>query len=546
MFALGIHRPQTDEERRLIIGEEMHSRIRCFDHIAADDAGLVEIGTTSFGNRVEINREVWEADRIILTGEIIYHLIAGYSGGRKSLVPGVAGFRTTTFNHRMIFDPDCRAGKLDGNPAHEDLLEACRMADPDFIVNVVLSPEGKLIRVVAGHYDLAHREGCRTVDRMLRVEIEAPYDLIVASAGGFPLDIDLRQAHKGLENACQALRPGGAILFYAECPNGAGIGSFEDYVRRYRDDFEMREALSREFVVGGHKAYWVARLGPAVQCALGIRPGPGFRAALSFHAGLSRRTRSGSAESAAGGRAHRPRGGDPLFRVHLARGAGRKAGRKVIRKGGGIGMTTSTELKPNRNYIGGEWIDTPDHDVVRLPYDGTPVGEVPRAGLDLVERAVAAARQGFAAMRAMANYERADLLLRVADLLRRDLAEYTQLICAETGKPIKEAKVEASRGLETLVAAAHEARQLRGEVVPMEFSATGKGRMAMTVREPIGVIGCITPFNVPLNLALHKVAPALAARQCGDSQTRRPKRRSARCAWLAPWKRPACPKALTT
>ncbi|MGO9258936.1 MAG: aldehyde dehydrogenase family protein [Bryobacteraceae bacterium] len=174
-------------------------------------------------------------------------------------------------------------------------------------------------------------------------------------------------------------------------------------------------------------------------------------------------------------------------------------------------MTTSTELKPNRNYIGGEWIDTPDHDVVRLPYDGTPVGVVPRAGLDLVERAVAAARQGFHAMRALANYERADLLLRVADLLRRDLAEYTQLVCAETGKPIKEAKVEVSRGLETLVAAAHEARQLRGEVVPMEFSATGKGRMAMTVREPIGVIACITPFNVPLNLALHKVAPALAA-----------------------------------
>ena len=261
VFALGIHRRQTDDERRLILGSAMYARIRSFDHIATDDAGLVEIGTTSFGNRVEINREVWEADRTVLTGEIIYHLIAGYSGGRKSLVPGVAGFRTTTFNHRMIFDPNCRAGVLDGNPAHEDLLEACRMAAPDFLVNVVLSPEGKLIRVLAGHYDLAHREGCRTVDQMLRVETAAPYDLVVASAGGFPLDIDLRQAHKGLENACQALRPGGRILFYAECPNGAGIGSFEEYVRRYRDDCEMRAALEREFVVGGHKAYWVARLG---------------------------------------------------------------------------------------------------------------------------------------------------------------------------------------------------------------------------------------------------------------------------------------------
>ena len=261
VFALGIHRRQTDEERRLIVGDAIYRRIRCFDHISTDDANLVEIGTTSFGNRVEINRQVWEADRIILTGEIIYHLIAGYSGGRKSLVPGVAGFRTTTFNHQMIFHPDCRAGKLDGNPAHEDLLEACRMAAPDFMVNLVLSPEGGVIRVVAGHFDLAHREGCREVDRMLAADVDQPYDLVIASAGGFPLDIDLRQAHKGLENACRALRPGGSILFYAECPSGAGIQTFEDYVRRYRDDFEMRTALEREFNVGGHKAYWVARLG---------------------------------------------------------------------------------------------------------------------------------------------------------------------------------------------------------------------------------------------------------------------------------------------
>ncbi len=261
VFALGNHRRQTDEERRLIVGEQMFSRIRSVDHDSTDDANLVAIGTTSFGNRVEINRQVWEADRIILTGEIIYHLIAGYSGGRKSLVPGVAGFRTITFNHRMMFDPNCRPGRLEGNPAHEDLLEACRMADPDFIVNAVLSPEGRLIRVVAGHFELAHREGCRTVDRLLGAEIDRPYDVVVASAGGYPLDIDLRQAHKGLENACRALRPGGSILFYAECPKGAGIQSFVDYVYRYRDDFEMQEALQREFVVGGHKAYWVARLG---------------------------------------------------------------------------------------------------------------------------------------------------------------------------------------------------------------------------------------------------------------------------------------------
>ena len=164
-----------------------------------------------------------------------------------------------------------------------------------------------------------------------------------------------------------------------------------------------------------------------------------------------------------------------------------------------------------RNFIGGEWIDTEAHDVVRLPYDGTPVGEVPHAGPEVLEEAIAAAQKGFREMRELANYERADLLLKIADLIRRDLAEYTFIVCSETGKPIKEARVEIERSLQTLMAAAHEARQLHGEVVPMDFSATGRGRMAMTMREPIGVIGCITPFNVPLNLALHKVAPAFAA-----------------------------------
>ncbi|MBS1827653.1 MAG: nickel-dependent lactate racemase [Acidobacteria bacterium] len=261
VFALGIHRAQTPDERRRIIGDDLYHRLRSIDHDAYDEANLVPIGDTSFGNRVEINRAVWESDRIILTGEIIYHLIAGYSGGRKSLVPGVAGARTTTFNHNMIFDPRCRSGVLEGNPAHEDLLEAARLAEPDFILNLVLSPEGHLVRAVAGHMEHAHREGCLAVDQMLRADLDQPYDLIVASAGGYPLDIDLRQAHKGLENAVQALRPGGTILFYAECPSGSGHPAIDEYAWKYTSDAEMEHALKASFAVGGHKAWWLARLG---------------------------------------------------------------------------------------------------------------------------------------------------------------------------------------------------------------------------------------------------------------------------------------------
>lgn len=161
-------------------------------------------------------------------------------------------------------------------------------------------------------------------------------------------------------------------------------------------------------------------------------------------------------------------------------------------------------------YIGGEWVPADACDRIRLPYDGSTVGVVPRGDAKHVQKATAAAQDGARLMRKLANYERADLLLKIAELLRRDQADFAQVISSESGKPIKEAKVEAERAVQTATAAAHEARQLRGEVVPMDFAPTGKGRMAMTVREPVGVIAAITPFNFPLNLAMHKIAPALA------------------------------------
>ena len=162
-------------------------------------------------------------------------------------------------------------------------------------------------------------------------------------------------------------------------------------------------------------------------------------------------------------------------------------------------------------YIGGEWVDTPTYDEVKLPYDGSVVGFVAHADDSHVDCAVTAAAEGARAMAALANHERAALLLRVAEEVRNDEAQLAQLICSESGKPIKEAHIEASRSVNTLVAAAHEARELHGDVVPMDFAPGGERRMAMTVREPLGVIGAITPFNFPLNLTLHKLAPALAA-----------------------------------
>lgn len=172
--------------------------------------------------------------------------------------------------------------------------------------------------------------------------------------------------------------------------------------------------------------------------------------------------------------------------------------------------TTKHSIADFPMMIGGQYIEEGERDTIRLPYDGTPVGTIPRADEAMVARAVAAAQAGAKAMAALVNHERADLLLRIRDQIRDHAAEFTHLVCSETGKPLKEAQVEVSRCEHTLIAAAHEARALHGEVVPMDFSPVGAGRMAMTVREPLGIIAAITPFNVPLNLALHKLAPAFA------------------------------------
>jgi acyl-CoA reductase-like NAD-dependent aldehyde dehydrogenase len=174
-------------------------------------------------------------------------------------------------------------------------------------------------------------------------------------------------------------------------------------------------------------------------------------------------------------------------------------------------------------YIGNEWVGTTAYDEIKLPYDGSIVGYAAHAEDSDVDRAVAAASDGARSMAVSANHERADLLLRIAEEVRKDQAELAQIICSESGKPIKEARIEASRSVNTLVAAAHEARQLQGEVVPMDFTPGGERRMAMTVREPLGVIGAITPFNFPLNLTLHKLAPALAG---GNAVVHKPAERT--------------------
>ncbi len=160
--------------------------------------------------------------------------------------------------------------------------------------------------------------------------------------------------------------------------------------------------------------------------------------------------------------------------------------------------------------IGDDWVQTDKTDTIRLPYDGSVVAEVPQANPELVARAALSARRAADVLETWSNFERAEFIDRIAALVRRDKAQFASAISMETGKPITEARVEVDRSLQTLLASSIVARGLHGEVVPIDGAPIGAGRMAMTIRQPLGVIGIITPFNVPLNLALHKFGPALA------------------------------------
>ncbi|HEX5483695.1 MAG TPA: aldehyde dehydrogenase family protein [Terriglobia bacterium] len=177
------------------------------------------------------------------------------------------------------------------------------------------------------------------------------------------------------------------------------------------------------------------------------------------------------------------------------------------------------EKKEYPLWIGGKPVKTPTTRTIQLPYDGTPVAEVYETDETAFAQAVSVAVKGASAMAALTLWERAELLERIRGLVAQHADEFARLIASETGKPLREARVEVTRSQQTLLASADAARSLHGEVIPMEAAPTGQGRWAITVREPLGVVGAITPFNFPLNLALHKVGPALAA---GNSVIHKP------------------------
>jgi len=258
IFGCGAHGAVTDEEAVGLLGEDVLKRVRVVSHNCRT-SDLVYIGTTRFGTKVYLNRVFAEADVKVLTGDICFHYFAGYCGGRKSVVPGVAGEETIKANHAMLLHPNARAGVLEGNPVHEDMVEAARMVRVDFILNVVVNTKGEVVRAFAGDLEKAFYEGVKLVDEMYRVPVDRRADIVVVSSGGYPADVNLFQAYKGVDNALELVKRGGVVILVAECLEGYGNQAFYDWIVKFKDLKTVEREIKRNFVLGGHKAYYLMK-----------------------------------------------------------------------------------------------------------------------------------------------------------------------------------------------------------------------------------------------------------------------------------------------
>ncbi len=232
----GIHRSPTKQEVEWILGKKISDSCRISLHDANDEANLSEIGVTSRGTRVKLNSNLIKADHIIQIGGISFHYIAGFSGGRKVILPGCAGESTIQQNHKLAFDErtleksrGIASGNLKNNPVHEDMIEAVGFLKPSFAVNTVTNHKNEITNIYAGHWEKSHLQGCREYLQKNVCGFKAKRPLAIVSVGGFPRDANLTQSHKAMEHAAAALEDNGAMIVIAECADGLGRKDFLDW-----------------------------------------------------------------------------------------------------------------------------------------------------------------------------------------------------------------------------------------------------------------------------------------------------------------------------
>ena len=263
-IAIGRHRKMTDDEIKAHLTEAVWQRCKVIQHDPFDDAIHQDFGTTSRGTPIRLNRAVVEYDILMGVGIVEPSYLAGFSGGRKLLLPGVAHHTTIDANHYLLLDPETKIGRLAGNPLSEDATEASRKIPFHWITYAVVGPSDEPIEIVSGDPYVAHEAACERSAEIYRVPRRRA-DIVVSSAGGFPYDMDLVQTKKAIVPATECVNADGAIILVGESTEGWGAErTFADWLRTYHP----REIVDRvrdraQFCLGAHGANILAK--PVVQ-----------------------------------------------------------------------------------------------------------------------------------------------------------------------------------------------------------------------------------------------------------------------------------------
>jgi nickel-dependent lactate racemase len=256
IVALGLHRKMKQDELGAVLGS-LKDKIKIVNHDC--EKNLQSIGKTSLGTEVHLNKTFLEADLKILTGDVEYHQFCGYGGGAKSVFPGLGDEKSITLSHSRMELEGTGAGRLKGNPIREEIDEIGRKVGVDFIVNVVANSDKKVSAVFAGDVYKAFAAGAKACDKIYSVEVPKEADVVIASAGGFPRDMVLYQAQKAIEASRRIVKKGGKIILFAECREGHGSELAYQWACEAKGPEDIVERLRKKFVMGGHKAYQLAR-----------------------------------------------------------------------------------------------------------------------------------------------------------------------------------------------------------------------------------------------------------------------------------------------
>ena len=261
IFATGIHRPVTEKEKVELLTPFIVQRLQIIQHDAYDQSRLSTLGTTQSGVTVEVNSALREFSRVIVTSGITFHYFAGFTGGRKSICPGLASANTIEATHMLALDFDTggrragvQTGRLDGNAVHEECERVASLIAPAFSVNTIVNETKSALKVFCGDFRLAHRAACDYYLQQYSVAVPEKRDIVIVSCGGFPHDINLIQGHKALDMAALACNDGGTIILLAECIDGLGRADFLKWFDE-RDARALATRLANGYEVNGQTAW---------------------------------------------------------------------------------------------------------------------------------------------------------------------------------------------------------------------------------------------------------------------------------------------------